>query len=193
MILQNHIRNWARCARGAVAIEAALIFPVLAVMLIGLVDLGMGLLNYQKAVNAVQVAANVLARGDALLKKDIRDIASAVTVMMRPYSDRSDVALFVGSYEFDTGTPPTATAQWCQKAGGKDWAPPASDIQNSLSAIAADSAGAGILIVGVEMTYKPIFANAFLGDNLSINQVIVVRSRGAGAVQCSNCNTACPA
>lgn len=187
-IKQNFAR-WTLCSYGAVAVEFALIFPVLAMMLIAIVDLGMGVLNYQKVVNATQVASNIFSRGENLHKKDVDDVAAAVQVTTRPFSERTDVNLFVGSYLFDEGTPPSATAQWCQQVG--DWTIPASEIQSRLDDAAPQSAGTGIIIVGVEMEYQPIFAGTFLG-NVSMQWILVTRSRTGNPIQCPSCSGACP-
>ncbi|HBH26060.1 MAG TPA: hypothetical protein DDX54_01470 [Rhodospirillaceae bacterium] len=182
----NHFRflkTWIADTAGAAAVEFAFIVPVLAVMLIGLVDLGNGILVSQKTVNAAQAAANMLTREASVNVSTINDTVAAVNLIMRPYSENMDVDVHVIGIEFaDDEEDPAPIVAWEQSTGA--WRITAPSPEERVASIAAP--GEAVILVGVHVAYSPIMAGSIVGD-LSLEFVSLTRGRQNEGVSCTDC------
>ena len=69
----------------AVAVEAALLMPVLASILCGSIDIGIGLVTSQKVINATQTVSDLLTRTSSVTTNDINDAIIAGQLSLMPY------------------------------------------------------------------------------------------------------------
>lgn len=170
--------GWIAEARASVAMEAALIFPVLAVMLVGLIDIGKGVLVNQKMVNASQVVSSIITRTDSVTRKEVDQTFRAAELVMLPFSDSMTIKIHVMSYAFDDDGDPILL--WERKKG--NWSIP--NPEKRLDPLEEPNEGA--VIVGVHTTYTPIFANSFVGE-IYLEEVTIARGRQGPTVSCNNC------
>src|SRR5229473_2303821 len=70
----NLFRRFLRCTVGAAAIEAAIVFPLLLILVIGLVDLGTEMFIVMEVNNAAQAGA-----ANAVQNQSVAGVASAMT------------------------------------------------------------------------------------------------------------------
>ena len=122
----GHTRTRARRERGAVAVEFALIFPILVMIIAGIVTAGLSYTNAIGLANAVREGARFGATADATNAAWAGDVidrvratqsdpssASATAVCVRlVHADAGDGTLVAGTYDCDTSgsTPPMNAA-----------------------------------------------------------------------------------
>ncbi|MBB4266361.1 TadE/TadG family type IV pilus assembly protein [Roseospira visakhapatnamensis] len=98
------IRRLLRCHRGTVAIESALIFPVLVTMLLGMVEITHYLEASRKATITAQTVADLVAQQAVHDDASIADIRTAAVLMMQPLAtDPDKLTMAVASVGFDAG------------------------------------------------------------------------------------------
>ncbi len=79
-------RRLRRDARGGVAVEFALIVPVLLVMLIGAIDVSRAVAINQRVSLVTQMVADLVARETQLTATDVEAIYDIAELAMAPYS-----------------------------------------------------------------------------------------------------------
>jgi Flp pilus assembly pilin Flp len=79
-------RQFLQCRRGAAAVEATLILPVLISMFLGMVELTAYIEASRKAMSATQTMADLVAQETKLDTSDMADIRAAADVIMNPLS-----------------------------------------------------------------------------------------------------------
>lgn len=84
-VLQR-LSGLARDRRGASAIEFALIVPVLIAIYIATVEIGSLLTVYRRTAQIAATAADLTAQVKEVTKTDIKDIQSAASSILTPYS-----------------------------------------------------------------------------------------------------------
>ena len=78
------IENWLRSEDGVAALEAAMVFPLLMVLMLGTFDMGNGILANQKAIRASQVTADLIARTSSVDAAMIDDAIEAGELAFEP-------------------------------------------------------------------------------------------------------------
>jgi Flp pilus assembly protein TadG len=98
----NLFRRFLRCTVGAAAIEAAIVFPILLILVIGLVDLSTEMFIVMEVNNAAQAGA-----ASAVQNQSVAGVASAMTNAAGGISISATPAPTFGSGSSGGGTCPS--------------------------------------------------------------------------------------
>jgi Flp pilus assembly protein TadG len=167
-----HFKKWLYDTTGVAAIEAALIFPTLVMMLVSMVDIGHGLLSNQRVITAAQTTADLIARGSNPTMEDRANAILAGQLVMNPYPlDTYDYS--VVSYEFDDSGDADVVWQEASGSGLSDGS------TNGLSDLGGP--GEGVVVVEVRYTYQPFFTGFVVGP-IEMSEIAYLRGRKSAVV-----------
>lgn len=181
----GHLESWLSDVRGAVAMEAAFIFPVLGIMLIGLVDTGNAILINQKVISASQSVAGIITRNDSVSPGALQKMISAGQLIMMPQSITTPADVDIRSFSFDGAAIPNITQEWSYKNSG--WTISGSELtkmNNSITSVATPNSG--VVVVGVHYVYTPMFIGSFIGT-LDFVELSYAGGRITPVVSCNGC------
>jgi len=161
-------RRFTVGGRGAVAIEAALILPVMVVMLTGLIELSYLMMAERRVSGAAHSTADLIAQETDVTSTDLSDIFSAAALIMAPF-DTANLTIGVSSVRFDdtTGNP------------SQDWSSAynAGTVSNPTTlATGMGEAGSSVIIVTATYTYTPILS-AVLSGPYTLSETAITRPR----------------
>ncbi|MBX2834820.1 MAG: pilus assembly protein [Micavibrio sp.] len=157
---------------GLAAVEAALTFPVLLVMMLGLYDMGNGILANQKAIRASQIVADLVARDRSVDQLEINEIVAAGRLAFEPL-DTGAYGVDIVSIRFDDEANPQIV--WRETVNMSEMA----DVLSNVSALAEPDNG--VVAVGVSYEFRPVFAG-FVVDNIPMLEVAFSRGRKSAVV-----------
>lgn len=167
-----YFKNWYDQTDGVAAIEAALIFPTLIVMMVSLVDIGNGLMANQRLINAAQTTADLITRLPNPTLDDRQNAILAGQIAMSPYSlDTYEYA--IASYEFDDAA--NADLVWQETSG----AALPGNMSDGLEDLGGP--GDGVVVVRVTYTYEPFFTGFIIGP-INMAEVAYLRGRQSAVV-----------
>jgi Flp pilus assembly protein TadG len=168
----NKIKNFIRDEDATAAIEAALLFPTLIMMLVSMIDIGNGLLANQKLIASTQATADLITRlaNPSLQERD--DAILAGQLALSPFMNET-YAYYVGSYKFDSNNDPEVI--WEESSN--------LNLDQNLISNVSDlgSPGEGFVIVNVQYTYRPFFTGFVIGD-IAMSETAYMRGRKAAVV-----------
>lgn len=110
------LRRFARCERGAIAVEFALVLPVLLALLLGAADVSWLVYAEHKTTRIAMSLADLTARAEELSPTDITDLFAAVARVAEPFDIVADGRAVVTSVTNPNGT--GARIAW-QRANGR--------------------------------------------------------------------------
>lgn len=164
--------RWAREEGGVAAVEAALLFPVMLTMLLGMVDIGNAILSNQKTITASQVTADLIARKEVVSTTDINEAIEAARLALEPFSTAT-FGVDIVSVRFDNNGAPQIVWRETQNMTPND---------NAVASTAAiGEPGEGMVIVSVVFRYDPIFSG-FVIHEIPMEEVAFVRGRKSPVV-----------
>ncbi len=148
------VSSWRLEEKGVAAIEAAMIFPLLAVLLVGTYDMGNAIIAGQKAIRASQVTADLVSRESEVNDTMINEAVWAGELALQPF-DTTSYGVDIVSISFDdTATP---IIEWRET---RNMAPNA----NVLADVAPlAEAGSGVMVVTIQYEYDPLFLGFSMG------------------------------
>ena len=167
------IRKWVLGDDGVAAMEAAMIFPLLLTLFMGVLDLGSGILAAQKAITASQVSADLIGRHEVVSDEEIDEAVEAAGMAMAPYSSAVELGVDIVSLEFNGDG--TSDVLWRRTQNMS----PNEKAVNSAYSLGAE--GEGIVAVTVQFTFEPVFVG-FLFDNMEFTEVAFVRGRKSATI-----------
>ena len=170
--LCSKIKFWWGDDRGLAAVEAALIFPVMLTLLLGVFDLGNGILANQKTIRASQVPADLIARNRSVDAAMVSEAVSAGRLAFEPMSS-AGYGYDIVSIRFDDDANPQIV--WRETDGMSQMANVLADV------MPLAEAGNGVLVVGVEYEFRPVFAG-FVIDNIPMQEIAFARGRKSPVV-----------
>ena len=155
LFIKTYLTGWARGREGVAAIEAAMVFPLLAVLLVGVYDMGSAILAGQKAIRASQVTADLVARDSEVDCSLIDEAVWAGELALEPF-DTSSYGVDIASIGFDGAASPYI--EWRET---RNMLPN----PNVLAAVAAlAEPDFGVVVVSIEYEYDPLFLGFSIGD-----------------------------
>ncbi len=155
------------------AIEAALLFPILLLLLLGLLDIGYGILASQKTIRASQIVADLVARNISVNDQDIDDAIEAGKLALMPF-DTGSFGIDIASITFDED----GNAEVCWRETRN--MPQNSDVPAIVDGLGID--GEGILAITVRYGYEPGFSsNVF--DKIEMEEIAYTRGRSTAIVE----------
>ncbi len=146
--------QWINGREGVAAIEAAFVFPILAVLLVGTYDMGSAILVGQKAVRASQVTADLVARESQVNSSMIDEAIWAGELALQPF-DTAGYGVDIVSIGFDDEA--DAYIEWRETRNMTA----NSDVLASVAALAEP--GEGVMVVTIQYEYDPLFLGFSIG------------------------------
>jgi Flp pilus assembly protein TadG len=168
----NFAARWGRCEEGLAALEAAYIFPVLLVLLLGTFDLGNGILASQKAIRASQVTADLVTRNIVARSSDIDEAIEAGRLALSPFPTDS-YGVDIISIRFDSAARASIAWRETRNMASSD------GILQRVESLAEPNGG--IMVVVVEYLFEPAFAGFVVGE-IPIQEVAFSRGRKSAVV-----------
>ncbi len=156
--MKRWLRHLRRNQRGAGAVEAALMFPVLMTLFIGCTEVTFKIWSTQKAEKLAVTLADVVAQNQTVSKEDMEYMVEAADNIMDPFNFGEDGVVFISSiYVAQEETVPKVNWQ-CKMPGsfeavskigqvGED-----ADLPDDLTMIERDN----VIIAEVYYKYTPI-------------------------------------
>lgn len=166
------IQKWIEEEDATAMVEAAMLVPPMLTMLMGVYDLGNGIVLSQKTVTSSQIAADLVARGRTMDSAEIEEVINAAKLAFEPYQ-LHNFGIDVVSVTFDSLQQPVVL--WRET---RDMLPNTDAVQ-SVDGLAPQ--GEGMIIVTVKYAYYPFFAQMFMG-NLKFQEVAFARGRRSPTV-----------
>lgn len=171
-LLKYKISSWWREEEAVAAVEASFIFPVMLTLMVGVFDVGNGILANQKAVRASQVVADLIARKNIVSETDVQDAIKAGRLALEPLNSDS-LGVDIISIRFD---PANGTEiDWRET----DNMTPIDDVEARVNPLYAD--GEGVVMVAVVYDYHPI-VTGFVMDSFQMSEVAFSRGRRSPVV-----------
>lgn len=165
--------RWRSSEEGVAATEAALVFPILLVLLLGTFDMGRAILSNQKTIRASQVTADLITRDRSVSISDVDEAVVAGELALSPFpTDTFGVEIV--SIRFDADANPEVV--WRVLRGNIS---ENTNILNDVASLA--EAGSGVVVVAVEYEYRPVFGNFVVGD-IPMREVAFARGRKSAVV-----------
>ena len=106
---QRRAGRWRADERGSVAIESAIIFPVLVLIFLGMVEMSQAFTVKRRVQNVANSTADLVAQSQTVTTSDLNDIASIGAQLMLPFSS-TGLTLTITSVAEDTQN--KVTVQW---------------------------------------------------------------------------------
>ncbi len=171
-LIWSGMARWLRDESATAATEAGLLFPVLMVMIVGLYDVGNGILANQKAITASQVVADLIARGKNVTDSQIDEAIEAGRLAMQPF-DTSGYGIDIASIRFDEQQDPQVLWRVTENT--------AANVSAVDSTAGLGAEGEGMVIVTIDYPYVPAFAG-YIINTIQMKEVAFVRGRKSSTV-----------
>lgn len=170
--LKNIFASWWQGREAIAAVESALVFPILLTLLLGVFDMGNAILANQKTIRASQVTADLIARNRSVTADIVNEAIEAGRLAYEPMSS-GGFGVDVVSIRFDEDANPEIV--WRET---RDMNPMANILDDVMSLA---EAGNGVVVVGVEYEFEPVFAG-FIVNQIPMQERAFVRGRKSAVV-----------
>lgn len=175
--LKNHIRTifsrWLQEEHALAGTEAAMIFPVLLILFLGLFDVGNGILANQKTIRASQIVADLVARKNVVTSSDVNEAVKAGELAFEPMpKDTYGVDIISIRFDDDTGDPEIV---WRDTRNMT----PIPDVFDRVESLSLP--GEGVVVVAVSYSFEPVFAG-FVVNTFDMLEVGFSRGRSSPVV-----------
>lgn len=167
-ILQRYIGE----EKATAFVEAAIFIPIMLTLLMGVFDIGNGIIINQKTITSSQIAADLVGRVKSVDQSDVNNIVEAARLAYQPHGT-SDFGIDIVSIEFDENGDPLIL--WRETINMQ----PNQNAVDSTAGLSPE--GEGIIIVSVNYDYQPLFTQLFV-DNFEMQEVAFSRGRRSRTV-----------
>ncbi len=186
-------KNYKHDDKGVAAIEMALIFPVMALLFIGMIDLTDGLSASRKTTITANTLGDLITQTDGTVNKaQLNGIFEASEEIMKPY-DTTKVGLEIYGFTPDAGGNPKLDWSYKKPGGPNCGGAPAAGAQMKLLM----SQGNDVVVSRTCFNYKYILSNLaggnyilgglFTSSGITLKEEMILRPRKTLRLQCSNC------
>jgi Flp pilus assembly protein TadG len=176
--LRHQYRRFVTSTRGVVAIEFAMILPVLLLAFLGTVDAGRAIAVYMKVHAATYSLASITNQYQSVQTSDLQAVTGATSVVMAPYPSASAVVT-VSQVQINSSN--KATISWSYSLNGTARAQGSSITvpANILTAVGSPPSGtfSYLILSEVSYTYTPMFGY-FITGTLTLSDNLYVTPRG---------------
>ena len=176
----RRISRWRGGERGTIAIEAAIILPLLVLIFLGMVEFSQALTVKRRVQSVASTTADLVAQSETVTTAQLNDIASIGSQLMLPFSS-TGIALTITSVAEDSQN--HITVQW-----SCSWATLSSSANCSASGAAYTglpsgllSAGQSLIIGKTSYPYTPAIGE-FLTGGLTFSSSSYFRPRLVSSV-----------
>lgn len=159
--------------KGTAAVEAAMLFPIMITLILGMWDMGYGVLANQNTVTAAQVVGDLVTRERFMDQNKIDNYMEAGRLAYGNYATSSYGVDIVSVSYNDAGTP---QIEWRET---QNMTPDANALQKAQG---LGSAGEGVVVVTVQYVYTPTFSEILTGP-LTMKEQSVLRGRISPVVE----------
>lgn len=163
---------WWHDEQGVAAAEFGLVFPLLLVLLLGVFDMGNGILAAQKNIRASQVTADLITRNRTVDNTDINEAIEAGELALQPF-ETDTYGVDVVSIRFDDDASPEIV--WQVTRGNIT---PTTDL-SVVDALA--EANSGVVMVRTQYQFQPVFGGFLIG-NIDLQERAFSRGRRSAVV-----------
>jgi Flp pilus assembly protein TadG len=157
--------------KGSVAIEAALVMPVMALLLLAMIEFGQGFTAKRRMDQVSSMAADLVARAACVTLSDLQDVSAIGKTILRPYAS-APLGLRI------TSVTAKGTVEW--SFGSGMLAPAQTGAAFSLPAGLA-SQGKPLIVANATYAFTPTLGR-FLVGGLTFSTASYNYSRLGGAV-----------
>lgn len=168
------LRKYFRESRGMAAVEFALVFPVMLIVLFGGFELSQVLQANRRATNVASTASDLVAQATVITNADRDDIFNAASAIMAPFGT-GPLTIIVTSISNNAGT---LAVDWSDALHAQ----PRSTVPSTLAGLGIVPPGSTIIMAETGYTYtSPI--GKFFTSGVSMSDVFYDRPRRSVSVQ----------
>jgi Flp pilus assembly protein TadG len=162
--------SFRRNAGGASAVEFALLFPVMMVMLLGSVGVGQAISLNRKITLLSRSIADIVSQSDKVTNSELNGIFAASRTILTPYNT-APVQMMIASIWTDGSGNSTVDWSYAQNAStlgkGSSYAVPTDmKINNS-----------GLILARVRYPYTVPFGQAIIGNSITLQEESLMKPR----------------
>lgn len=170
------LARWWRQTAGLAAIEFALVFPILMLLLVGVFEFGTAFIINQKAITASQMMADLVSRNVAVTETQLNDIIAAGTQAMRPFPlDVYGYDIISVTFEGDNNDEAEPVVCWRVT---ENMTPRQQEIDGTQPLA---TLGEGVVVVTVTYTYRPRLGQRFF-LTMDMRETAFARGRRSAVV-----------
>lgn len=177
-MFRKWLQRWKDNEDGLAATEAAMVFPILLLLMLGTFDIGNGIVASYKTIRASQVTADLIARDSAVDNTMINEAIMAGELAMQPLGT-DGYGVDIVSVEFDDNA--NAQILWRETRNMT----PNANVLASVAPLA--EAGSGVIVVTVEFEHIATFTGFSMGNfsitDLPMQEMAFARGRKSPVVE----------
>ncbi len=191
--IKNALRTCSKDEKGVAAVEFALIFPVMLMLLMGAIELSERLYQSSRTTQAASIMGDLVTQAatGTISAAEINDFYNAMKYALDPFNDNR-VKIYIVDYRRDPSDPSTIRIAWRKQLGSfsdsncRDLT--VGDLSNELKNIVRN----GTDIVGTRVCWeyttplKNLNMLSFLSGLRFIKRDIFLRPRAGNKLNCSS-------
>lgn len=166
------VKKWLIDDQATALAEAAMLLPPMLTLMMGIFDLGTGIVLSQKTITSSQIAADLVARDRTVDSAAVEEVIDASQLAFEPYLLHA-FGIDIASIQFDNNRNPVVL--WRVT---RDMSP---NTEAVASVAGLSNPGEGMIIVTTKYSYTPYFSKFFTGD-LDFTEVAFSRGRRSPTV-----------
>lgn len=164
--------HWWQSREGTAAVEFVLVFPIMLIMLIGVDELGTGIMINQKCIAASQMVADLIARNKTITQAQLDDYITAGRLSLDPYSTAT-LGFDIVSIQYDSNDAPQQVWRYTTNMQPND--------HGMTGAAGLGVSGDGVVAVTVHYYYTPPFSGVVVHD-IPMEEIAYIRGRSSAVV-----------
>lgn len=171
--LTRSFRRWKKDEEAVVAAEFGLTYPLLIAMMLGMWDLGFGVVAAQKSIGAAHMVADLLSRQICITDEAVEQSIYAAQAVMAPMPVGENLEIEIASVYYDSND--NAVLKWSEVSN--------TTFDNALvdEADPLGTQGDGTVVVRIRYEYSPSFSYMFVGE-MEFEEVAFIRGRKSPVV-----------
>lgn len=178
--LLNQGRRFSRAERGSIAVEFALIAPMLVLLLLGGAGLSGTVATWRKLCDTTAQLGNVTAQFTSMQAADAQGVLAASAQVMSPYST-TDLTEVMSLITVDNNG--NATVTWSQAYNGGTALAKGSPVTLPTKLVMP---GMSVISLKTTYPYTPLVGAGFVPSITMVDQLYTV-PRSSASIPCSNC------
>lgn len=173
-------RGLAKDARGAAAVEFALLLPLMALIYFGVVEVTQGAMTQQRVAHTASAIGDLVAQSSTITSAEVSDIFNVGDAIMSPYPS-SGLEMRVSSLTADSNG--NVTVAWSQASGMSALSKGATMSSLPTNVINANES---VIMGETKYTYKSVFGQV-LPQPIVFTETYYLHPRLSTQVTCADC------